>query len=266
MKKKLISLLVAVAAVLMIFSVKTSTANAATTTSSNDPVFFVPGAFDNADSWEKMVTILDPNNEHPLTKFYADSNGKVLRQDVRTGNSDQRPFVIVLFPNNAYKEEVIAKDADGLRDAINLYNYKNKFTNADIVAQSNGGTISTTYLEKNTSKAGFPIHFDHLLTIGTPYNFQSGNGADNTAFLNRLILGSGSLPKDLQVTNVIGANGDDTTTDGVVSRDSALSGRKIFDGKVGSFQQLFITGEDASHGNQESSPQYAQIVQDILGI
>lgn len=263
MKKKLLSVLIAVSAVLMFFVVKPQSASADTTASSSDPVFFVPGAFDNNDSWQKMVQILDPNNVHPLTKLNANAaTNKVLRQDVRKGQAGQRPFVIVLFPVNQYHEDVIRQDADALRDALDTYNQKTPFTNGDLVAQSNGGTISTTYLEKNPSS----YHFDHLITIGTPYNFQAGNGAANTAFLNRLIQKNNRLPKDLEVTNVIGASGNDTSTDSVVSRDSALSGRKIFEGNVASFKQLFITGEDASHGNQESSPQFASIVSDILGL
>lgn len=263
MKKKILSALIAISAVLLFFVVKPQTASAATTDSNNDPVFFIPGAFDNNDSWQKMVSILDPNSVHPLTKLNANAaTNKVLRQDVRKGQAGQRPFVIVLFPVNQYHEDVIRKDGDALRDALNTYNQKTPFTNGDFVAQSNGGTITTTYLEKNPSA----YHFDHFISIGTPYNFQAGNGAANTAFLNRLIQKNNNLPDDLDVTNVIGASGDDDSTDGVVSRDSALSGRLIFEGNVGSFKQMFITGEDASHGNQESSPQFASIVSDILGL
>lgn len=46
---------------------------------------------------------------------------------------------------------------------------------------------------------------------------------------------------------------NDSSTDGVVSRDSALSGKKIFPGNVASFQQLFITGEDAEHGIKKAA-------------
>lgn len=266
MKKKLIPFLIAFAAIFLFFVATPHSADAATSSANDEPIFFIPGAYDNDESWQKMAQTLDPNNEHALTKMFVSANGKVLRQDIRSGNSDQRPFVIVLFQSNAYHESVITQDANGLNEAINTYAQKNPFTEADLVAQSNGGTISTTYLEKNAYKSNFNYHFNHLITIGTPYNFQAINGADNTIFLNRLILASDKLPKDLQVTNVIGANGTDTTTDGVVSRDSALSGKKIFDGKVASFKQLFITGEDASHGNQESSPQFAKIVESILNL
>lgn len=266
MKKKIISFLIAVSALLGLALLNGQTSEAATTENNNDPVIFVPGAFDNETSWKEMIAQLDPNNEHPVTKFSADIDGQILRQDVRSGNSNERPFVVVLFPQNSYTEKVISKDADALRDALLTYNQKNPFKQADIVGHSNGGTITTTYLEKNASKSGFSFHFNHFISIGTPYNFQAVNGADNTAFLNRLIRASGSLPSDLNVTNVIGSMPNDSSTDGVVSRDSALSGKKIFPGNVASFQQLFITGEDAEHGNQESSPQVAKIIQDIFNI
>lgn len=266
MKKKLISLLIAISAALCLIVVKTHSVDAATTDNSSNPVIFVPGAYDTDESWQKSIAQIDPNNVHPVVRFSANSNGKILRQDIRSGNSDERPFVVVTFPQNAYKEDVIAKDADALRDTLTTYNLKNPFKNADIVGHSNGGSIITTYLEKNASKSGFPFHFDHFLSIGTPYNFQAANGAENTSFLNKLILASGSLPKDLNVTNVIGSMPNDSSTDGVVSRDSALSGQKIFEGKVASFKQLFITGEDAQHGNQESSPQVAELITEIFGL
>lgn len=256
----------AVSAVIMFGLFKAQAVKADTTDQSNQPVFFVPGAYDNNESWQNMLKMIDPNNEHTVVRFNADANGKILRQDQRIVDNGKRPYVIVLFPVNLYKEEVIAQDADALREAINQYNLKNPFTEADIVAHSNGGTISTTYLEKNSQLSSFKYHFNNLLTIGTPYNFQAGNGAENTLFLNNLIRNSGNLPSDLNVTNLIGSTPTDDSTDSVVSRDSALSGSKIFKGKVGSFQQIFLTGEYAQHGKQSDSPQVAQIIEDVLGL
>ena len=266
MKKKLIPFLIAASALFFVFFTKAQSANAATTDSSSNPVIFVPGAFDTDDSWQTTIAKIDPNNEHSVVKFSANPYGQILRQDVRTVNNGERPFVVVTFPVNSYKEEVIAQDADALRDAINIYNQKNPFTQADIVGHSNGGSIITTVLEKNAGKQNYRFHFNQFISVGTPYNFQAGNGAANTSFLNKLIAGSGQIPKDLKVTNVIGSMPNDSSTDGVVSRDSALSGSKIFQGQVASFQQLFITGEDAQHGNQEGSTTVANLIQQLLDL
>ncbi|WP_048704215.1 alpha/beta hydrolase [Companilactobacillus ginsenosidimutans] len=266
MKKKILPFLIAISAVFALFFVKTQSANAATTVNSNNPVFFVPGAFDTEESWQKTISKIDPNSEHTVVKFSANPYGQILRQNVRTVNNGERPYVVVTFPVNAYHEDVIAQDADALRDAISTYNLKNKFKEADIVAHSNGGSITTTYLEKNAGKAGFPFHFNTFMSVGTPYNFQAGNGAENTAFLNKLIAGSGQLPKDLNVINVIGSQPKDSTSDGVVSKDSAESGRKIFDGQVATFKQIHITGEDAIHGNQEGSDTVAALIAQVLNL
>ncbi|MQS89518.1 alpha/beta hydrolase [Lactobacillus salsicarnum] len=266
MNKKLTAIVVAATALLLLFFVKPGNVQATTTDSSNDPIIFVPGAFDNDEGWDNMMTLIDPNAQHSVTKLNAMPNGQVLRKDIRTVNNGQRPIVILSFQVNAYKENVISKDANALRDALSIYNQKTPFTNADIIGHSNGGSITTTYLEQNATKPGFKFHFNHFISAGTPYNFQAGNGAANTPFLNILIANSSQLPKDLQVTNIIGSNATSDASDGVVSRDSAMSGSKIFDGKVATFKQIHISGDDALHANQASSPQVASIIESTLGL
>lgn len=263
MKTKLTKFIIsAISLISLIFITQqftTKTSEAATTGSSSQPVFFIPGAYSSVDSWDQMYQRLDPNQVHPILKMYVDSDGNVSRTNVRTPNTGERPFVTIYFQNILWNDQAVYENADGLQRALQVYREQSPFKSADIVAQSMGGPVTTRYMEMDQS-----IKFNNFITTGSPFNMRAVNGAPATDMLLSLIAGSNRLNPNMHVINVIGRTPTDVTTDSVVSRDSAMAGRNVFAGNVASFENLYLTGNDALHPNQIGSAQLAQILSQNL--
>ncbi|AKP67538.1 alpha/beta hydrolase [Companilactobacillus ginsenosidimutans] len=260
MKKKISAFLIAAVSLLsLIFITQLATPQTSQAATSEDPILFVPGSYSNQDSWDKMYQQLDPDNVHTVVKLLVHDNGSVTRTNVRTGQSDERPFVTIAFDNYLWNDDAVYANAAGLQQAIQSYQKQDPFTHADFVAQSNGGNIVVRYMEADPSTM-----FGTLITVGTPYNMRAGNGDPADPLLISQIAGADRLNPNMNVYNVIGRDYDDTSTDTVVSRDSAMDGGHIFRGHVASLTYLYLSGEDAIHMNQVSAPQFAQILTKYL--
>ncbi|MQS53061.1 alpha/beta hydrolase [Lactobacillus salsicarnum] len=262
MKKKITAFLIAFVSLVSLICVtqfsNVQTSKAATT---SDPIFFVPGSYSDQNSWDSMYQQLDPSNVHPVVKLNVAPNGAVTRTDVRAGNPGERPFVTVAFDNILWNDDAVYANAAGLQSAIQSYQAKDPFTHDDFVAQSNGGNIVTRYMEAYPSTA-----CGTFITVGTPYNMRANNGDPADPLLISQAAGAGRLNPSMKVYNVIGRNGDDTSTDTVVARESAMDGSHIFPGHTASLTYLYLSGEDAIHCNQVSAPQMAQIISKYIDL
>lgn len=263
MKKSLTKILITIISLVSLITISqkitTQTANAATTTA--DPVFFVVGSYSDSTTWDKMYQRLDPTNSHPIVKLYVSENGAVTRTNVRTTNNNERPFVTVSFEDILWNDQAVYTNAACLQNAIESYRAKDSFKSADIVAHSNGGNVVTRYMETDNS-----VNFNNFISVGTPYNMRATNGQPATDMLLCLVAGANRLNHNMNVINVIGSAIGDSSTDTVVSRDSALAGSHIFYGNVASFSNLYLTGNDGVHPNQASSAQLAQILSSNLDL
>ncbi|KRL66926.1 alpha/beta hydrolase [Companilactobacillus versmoldensis] len=262
MKKKIIAIILgtmALFSMLIISSITTKSDVEAASTA--DPIFFVPGAYSNVDSWDKMYQRLDPQGVHPVVKLEVSTNGTVQRTNVRMGKTGERPFVTINNEDYLWDDQAVYEGANGIDRAIQSYKTQNPFDKADIIGQSNGGNQITRYMELYPSKM-----FGTFLSTGTPYNMRADNGAAPTDLLLNLIAGAPRLDPNLKVINCIGRTPTDLTTDEVVSRDSAMSGRNIFVGNVASFTNLYFTGDDAIHSHQIESAQLQQFITKYINI
>lgn len=262
MKRKLSTLLIAlVSLVALIFVSQNLTANTTKAATNSDPIFFVPGSYSNADSWDEMFTELDPNQTHPVVKLEVNSNGGVTRVNVRNGQAGERPLVSVSFEDILWNDQAVYENANGLNQAIKYYQSQNSFKHADIIGQSNGGNVITRYMEQDPSSM-----FNTFISVGTPYNMRAGNGDPATSLLLSQIAGADRLNPNMHVYNCIGCDGSDLTTDGVVSRDSAEAGKNIFPNHVASFQFLYLHGHDALHTQQAECPSMARIISQYINL
>jgi len=263
MKKKFLTLFVAIFSLLSIFFITqaASNSNTAQAATSGDPIFFVPGAYLKITDWDRMYQELDPSDVHPIVKLYVQPDGTVLRQDIRTTNNGERPFVTVYFQNTSYDENAVYQGANGLNHAIRVYDSATPFQKADILAQSNGGNIVTHYLEEYPNNL-----INSFISLGTPYNYKANNGDPATDLLLNSIAYSSRLNPNLNLITVIGRTPSSLETDSVVSRDGASSGRNIYYWHVASFRQLYLTGSDAINGNQTWCPEMAQIISSNLDL
>ncbi len=167
----------------------------------------------------------------------------------------------VSFQDILWNDQAVYSNAAGLENAIEAYRAKDPFQSADIVAHSNGGNVVTRYMETDNS-----VNFHNFISVGTPYNMRATNGQPATDMLLSLVAGADRLNHNMNVINVIGSAIGDSSTDTVVSRDSALAGSHIFYGNVTSFSNLYLTGNDGVHPNQASSEQLAQILSTHLDL
>ena len=262
MKKKFSAFLIAVVSLLsLIFITQSVTTQDSQAATNSSPVFFVPGAYSNEDSWDQMFPQLDPNSVHPVVKLDVHSNNSVTRTDVRAGNSDERPFVVIAFDDYLWNDPAVYANAAGMQQAIQQYKAADPFSSADIVAQSNGGNISTRWMEE------FPSDMiNEFITVGTPYNMRANNGDPADPLLLSQVAGADRLKPFMNVINVIGEDNGSTTTDGVVSRESSMDGSHIFDGNVASLRYLYLSGPDGLHMNQTSCPEMAQIISENIAL
>ncbi|WP_300560930.1 alpha/beta hydrolase [Companilactobacillus sp.] len=263
MKNKITKLIITVISLVSLIFISQQVTEKTTqaATNNSDPVFFIPGSYSNIDSWDKMYERLDSYQVHPIVKIYVDEYGNVSRTNVRTPNTGERPFVTIFCQNILWNDDAVYQNSAGLINGIDAYRRQSPFNSADIVGQSMGGVVATRYMEINSS-----VKFNNFITTGTPFNMRATNGQPPTDMLINLAAGGDRLNHNMNVINVIGRTLDDPSTDSVVSRDSAMAGRNIFIGNVGSFKNLYLSGNDALHPNQIESAQFAQILQDNLAL
>lgn len=100
------------------------------------------------------------------------------------------------------------------------------------------------------------------MTIGSPYNFSEQSMKKKSQMLSDFIKCSYRLPNDLIVYSVAGT--ETYTSDGLVPEKSVEAGKYIFQGKVKSFTQITVTGDEAKHSDLPENRQIVDLIQKYM--
>ena len=179
------------------------------------------------------------------------------RFDGMVAQLNTEPIIVVGFENNRDGYSNIKKQARMFNKCFEQLYERYEFNNCKCIGHSNGGLVWTCFLE-NYSK-NYDVSFKKLMTIGSPYNFSEQSMKKKSQMLSDFIKYSYRLPDDLIVYSVAG-----TETDGLVPEKSVEAGKYIFQGKVKSFTQITVTGNEAKHSDLPENRQIVDLIQKYM--
>lgn len=225
------------------------------------PVIMIPGSSATENRFDGMVAQLnsDQPKKHGLLKIKVMNNGK-MKFKGKISARDAEPIIVVGFENNHDGYSNIKKQARMFNECFAQLYERYEFNNCKCIGHSNGGLVWTCFLE-NYSK-NYDVSFKKLMTIGSPYNFSEQSMKKKSQMLSDFIKYSYRLPDDLIVYSVAGT--ETYASDGLVPEKSVEAGKYIFQGKVKSFTQITVTGNEAGHSDLPENRQIVDLIQKYM--
>lgn len=225
------------------------------------PVIMIPGSSATENRFDGMVAQLnsDQPKKHGLLKIKVMNNGKMKFKGKISARNNE-PIIVVGFENNRDGYSNIKKQARMFNECFAQLYERYEFNNCKCIGHSNGGLVWTCFLE-NYSK-NYDVSFKKLMTIGSPYNFSEQSMKKKSQMLSDFIKYSYRLPDDLIVYSVAGT--ETYTSDGLVPEKSVEAGKYIFQGKVKSFTQITVTGDEAGHSDLPENRQIVDLIQKYM--
>lgn len=225
------------------------------------PVIMIPGSSATENRFDGMVAQLnsDQPKKHGLLKIKVMNNGRIKFKG-KISARDTEPIIVVGFENNHDGYSNIKKQARMFNKCFEQLYERYEFNNCKCIGHSNGGLVWTCFLE-NYSK-NYDVSFKKLMTIGSPYNFSEQSMKKKSQMLSDFIKYSYRLPNDLIVYSVAGT--ETYTSDGLVPEKSVEAGKYIFQGKVKSFTQITVTGNEAKHSDLPENRQIVDLIQKYM--
>jgi uncharacterized alpha/beta hydrolase family protein len=209
------------------------------------PIILIPGSSVSVNRFDSLLTKLNTKSQrHDILKVWVTKDGKLVYSG-KIRSSDEQPFIVVGFQNNADGYDNIKKQAKWLNTALIDLQDRYHFHNFQGIGHSNGGLIWTRYLENYYSSDSF--NMATLMTLGTPFNFSESSSQRRTVMLKDFIEKNTKLPSNLVMYSIAGT--EDYTDDGIVPVQSVLAGKYIFQKHVKSYTQITVSGDDAQHSS-----------------
>ncbi|MBU7456262.1 alpha/beta hydrolase [Leuconostoc fallax] len=225
------------------------------------PVIFIPGSSATVNRFDDLFNKLNanPNQKHSVLKINIKKDGQYdISGTIR--QTDFRPFIVIGFENNADGYSNIKKQASYIDDVLTLLQNRYHFHHFDAIGHSNGGLIWTRYLEKYFNNQQFVMN--HLMTLGTPYNFSETSISRKTEMLKDMIQGRTQLPSNLIVYSIAGT--EDYTDDGIVPVQSVTAGKYIFQNYTQKYMQITLSGNEAQHSNLPDNNEVVSIINQYI--
>jgi uncharacterized alpha/beta hydrolase family protein len=220
------------------------------------PIIMIPGSSATANRFDDLVKTI--NNQygehHSLLKMTVHTNGKITYTGKIRAN-DNQPFIVVGFENNNDGYSNIKKQAAWFNIAFNKLKKRYRFNTFNAFGHSNGGLIWTYFFEDYFDDSSISVN--HMLTVGTPYNFEEKNTANRTQMLHELIKNRDKIPTDLTYYSIAGTQL--YTDDGIVPLGSVDAGKYIYEGHIKRYTLITLTGSKAQHSDMIDSEQFINI-------
>ncbi|MFC6175350.1 alpha/beta hydrolase [Companilactobacillus huachuanensis] len=220
------------------------------------PVIMIPGSSASANRFDDLVKTINRQygEHHSLLKMTVHTNDSI----TYTGSirpNDTRPFIVVGFENNKDGYANIKKQAAWFNSAFNKLKSRYRFNNFNAFGHSNGGLIWTYFLEHYFDDSTITVN--HMLTVGTPYNFEEKNTSNRTQMLNDLVKDRNKIPTSLTYYSVAGTQL--YTDDGIVPLGSVDAGKYIYEGHIKRYTLITLTGDKAQHSDMIANTQFIDI-------
>ncbi|BAX71438.1 alpha/beta hydrolase superfamily protein [Leuconostoc suionicum] len=224
------------------------------------PIILIPGSSASVNRFDSLLTKLNTKSQrHDVLKVLVTKDGKLVYSG-KIRSSDEQPFIVVGFQNNADGYDNIKKQAKWLNTALIDLQDRYHFHNFQGIGHSNGGLIWTRYLENYYSSDSF--NMATLMTLGTPFNFSESSSQRRTVMLKDFIEKSTKLPSNLIMYSIAGT--EDYTDDGIVPVQSVLAGKYIFQKHVKSYTQITVSGDDAQHSSLPENTEVVKLIQEHI--
>lgn len=217
------------------------------------PLIFIPGSSATQNRFNSLISTLNKQTSgHSLLKVTVQTDGS-LKYSGSIAAGDNEPYIVVAFANNKDGYSNIKKQASWFNIAFKKLAATYHFNRFRGIGHSNGGLIFTVFLENYYAASNATM--TDLMTIGTPYNLEESNVANQTQMLHDLINNRKLLPTGLTVYSLAGTETLDG--DGTVPLASVEAGKYIFQNQVKHYTQITVSGDNASHSDL---PQNTQII------
>lgn len=240
--------------------VHTRTTQSKIQTSHMSPIILIPGSSASVNRFDSLLTKLNTKSQrHDILKVWVTKDGKLVYSG-KIQSSDEQPFIVVGFQNNADGYDNIKKQAKWLNTALIDLQDRYHFHNFQGIGHSNGGLIWTRYLENYYSSDSF--NMATLMTLGTPFNFSESSSQRRTVMLKDFIEKNTKLPSNLVMYSIAGT--EDYTDDGIVPVQSVLAGKYIFQKHVKSYTQITVSGDDAQHSSLPENTEVVKLIQEHI--
>ncbi|WP_159547756.1 alpha/beta hydrolase [Streptococcus halichoeri] len=224
------------------------------------PLIFVPGSSATKERFNDMIDDINRlGPKHNVLKLTVSKNNNITYEG-HINHNERRPLIVIAFENNQDGYQNIKKQAYWLNTAMDALQQQYQFQTFDAIGHSNGGLNWTIFLEEYDTANHFKMN--HLVTMGTPYNFEETNPANQTQLLKDLIAQNSKLPSDLVVYNIAGTNTYEA--DKIVPIQSVQAGKYIFQKVVKHYTQVTVTGDQADHSGLPSNLEVIDYVIDKL--
>lgn len=225
------------------------------------PIIMIPGSSASANRFDGLVDTINKryNERHSLLKMTVHTDGKITSTGTIRSN-DARPIIVVGFENNNDGYANIKKQAAWFDLAFNQLKERYRFNNFNAFGHSNGGLIWTYFFEHYFDDSTITVN--HMMTVGTPYNFEENNTSNRTQMLNDLVKDRSKIPSNLSYYSVAGTQL--YTDDGIVPLGSVDAGKYVFEGQIKHYALITLTGDKAQHSDMIDNNQFIEIFHQYL--
>lgn len=225
------------------------------------PVIMIPGSSATENRFDGLVSRLNGGRgrKHSLLKVKVEDDGRMVFRG-HIAARDNEPVIVVGFENNRDGYSNIRRQAKMFSKCFKELSRRYEFNNCKCIGHSNGGLVWTYFLEHYAGDCD--VNFRKLMTIGSPYNFSEESMKKKSQMLSDFMKYSYRLPDSLVVYSVAGT--ETYTSDGLVPEKSVETGKYVFQGKVRSFTQITVTGDEAGHSDLPENGQIVDLIQKYM--